>query len=275
AAAGRRAVGPAHRRGRGAREKTRQARRPHRGNGRTGDPVRLTRRTERPDRETAQGVDPGPRRGLGTLRLSILLLRVWLRILRLLVLRLLVLRILRSGPRHLIALGIHALHIGVVVLRLDGPLTVGRRVRSGAGPRNGAHTGAYAGALVIADGGAQQAAQHGAHGDRADGALIHGLGLARDLRLRILLAIELILLEHLKRLVRAGQNLHGRAHRGRGAGRQQQGRQGEEELASLHVSPLMNGENTISSRGRACAAQFGGGSFTWRNCVLQFWTAGK
>ncbi|CAA9431286.1 MAG: Chromosome (plasmid) partitioning protein ParB, partial [uncultured Ramlibacter sp.] len=50
------AVGPAHRRGRRAGEEARQTQRPGRGNGRSRDPVRLARRTERIDRAPARRV---------------------------------------------------------------------------------------------------------------------------------------------------------------------------------------------------------------------------
>ncbi len=56
APAGRRAVGPAHGRGRGSGEEAGQARRPHRGGRRAGDPVRLAGRAERPDRAPARGL---------------------------------------------------------------------------------------------------------------------------------------------------------------------------------------------------------------------------
>ncbi len=106
-------------------------------------------------------------------------------------------------PGHLIALGIHALREGIVILLLDRQLGVLRRSRAGPGPDDAPGGGADAGSPAAADGGAQAGAEDGAQQGAPDRLLIGFIRLALDLALGELFAKDLVFLKGLEGLVRA------------------------------------------------------------------------
>ena len=123
----------------------------------------------------------------------------------------------------LVALRIHALAIGVVVLLLNARMSLTRCSGADGAARDPADGGADPGPMTVPGGSAQTGAQGGARQGFDNAFLVGAFGLTADLISGILLTQRLFLHEHFERFVGRGQNLHARPRRSFGAAAKSKG----------------------------------------------------